>query len=219
MKSKVALLAGASGLIGQELLTLLLASPIYSKVVVLVRRPLDINHEKLEQKVVDFEKIDLDDLLIDHVFCTLGTTIKRAGSKAAFRQVDQQYVINVAKIAKQRGAELFTIVTAMGANSDSLLFYNQVKGDVEAELRQMAYKYLGIFRPSMLVGDRVEKRFAEQLGTFFMKAFNSLIPQNYKIIQVTKVATAMFHYATNPTKGVFVCSSAAMLKDKVTLKS
>ena len=214
MKSKVALLAGASGLIGKELLVLLLAAPIYSKVIVLVRRPLDISHQKLEQRIVDFEMINLDDLLIDHVFCTLGTTIKRAGSKDAFRHIDQQYAVNVAKAAKQNGAELFTIVTAMGANSESIFFYNQVKGDVEAELQQMDYKYLGVFRPSMLVGYRDKKRFAEQIGTILMRIFDFMIPANYKIIHVNKVASAMFDYAKKPIKGLFVCSSAAMLNKK-----
>ena len=219
MNEKVALLAGASGLVGNKLLTLLLDDLSYGKVIVLVRRPLAIAHDKLVQLVVDFSTMDFDNshlqnLSIDDVFCTLGTTIKRAGSKVAFRQVDQQYAINVAQMAKHYGAELFCIVTAIGANSDSMFFYNQVKGDVEAQLQQMDYKYLAAFRPSMLAGERREQRFSEQLGTIFMKIFNWLIPSKYKIIQVEKVAAAMLDYAKNPVEGFIVMDSGEMLSLK-----
>lgn len=216
MNSKVALLAGASGLVGQQLLTLLLAEPSYSKVIILVRQPLAISHPKLEQHVIDFSIASVDQnvlkgLLVDHAFCTLGTTIKRAGSKAAFRQVDQQYAANVAQIAKDSGAQLFGIVTAMAANSDSMFFYNQVKGDIETQLQQMDFQHLAAFRPSMLVGDRGEKRFGEQLGAVLMRMFSFLIPKNYKIINVKDVAAAMLSYAKNPTAGFSVIASGAML--------
>ena len=219
MNSKVALLAGASGLVGQQLLTLLLAEPSYSKVVVLVRKPLAISHPKLEQYVIDFsiasvEQNGLKGLAVDHAFCTLGTTIKRAGSKAAFRQVDQQYAANVAQIAKKSGAQLFGIVTAMAANSDSMFFYNQVKGDVEVELQKIGFEHLAAFRPSMLVGDRGEKRFGEQLGAVLMRGLSFLIPQNYKVINVKDVAAAMLSYAKDPTAGFSVVVSGEMLSKK-----
>jgi len=220
MGSKVALLAGASGLIGQQLLTLLLDDSDYSQVIVLVRQPLGISHPKLKQHVIDFsaasiEQDALKGLLVDHAFCTLGTTIKRAGSKEAFRKVDQQYASTIAQLAKHCGAKLFGIVTAMGANSGSMFFYNQVKGDVETQLQQMNFQHLGVFRPSMLCGDRHEKRFGEQLGSVLMRLFDFFIPQNYKIIHVKKVAEAMLNYAKNPALGLSVISSGAMLKSRV----
>mgnify|MGYP000609612972 CR=1 FL=1 len=217
MSSKVALLAGASGLVGQQLLALLLNDSDYSKVIVLVRQPLAMSHPKFVQHVIDFstasvEQNNLKDLSIDHAFCTLGTTIKRAGSKAAFREVDQKYAAKVALIAKHSGAQLFGIVTAMAANSDSMFFYNQVKGDIEAELQQMNFQHFAVFRPSMLAGDRNEKRFGERLGSVLMSIFGFLIPQNYKIIHVKKVAKAMLNYAKNPLVGFSIISSGEMLK-------
>ena len=217
MNSRVALLAGASGLVGKELLTLLLDEPSYSKVIVLVRRPLDVLHPKLVQYEVDFsttsfERDRLKNLSIDQAFCTLGTTIKHAGTKAAFRQVDQQFTLNVAQMAKDNGAKSFCVVTAIGANSDSMIFYNRVKGDVEKELQQLNFKFLASFLPSMLVGNRLEQRLDEKLGTIFMATFDFLIPKNYKIIAVKKVAVAMLNYAKDPMAGFSIISSEAMNK-------
>jgi uncharacterized protein YbjT (DUF2867 family) len=215
MSSKVALLAGASGLVGKELLTFLLNEPSYSKVIVLVRRPLAILHPKLVQYEVDFsttgfENDKVKNLSIDQAFCTLGTTIKCGGTRAAFRQVDQQFVVNVAQMVKDNGAELFCVVTAMAANSDSMIFYNRVKGDVEKELQQLNFKFLASFRPSMLVGDRLEQRFAEKLGSVFLTVFDFLIPKNYKVIAVKKVALAMLGYAKDPVIGFSIIPSKVM---------
>ena len=218
VEKKVALLAGASGLIGKQLLALLLKEPMYEKVVVLVRRSLPIEHAKLIQCVVDFSADNfglevLQGMTIDHAFCTLGTTIKKAGSKVKFRQVDQHYATKVAMLAKNSGASLFAIVTAMAANSDSKIFYNQVKGDVENALQKVNFQYLAAFRPSMLMGDRQEYRLSEHLGSLIMKAFGFLIPSNYKIIHVNKVAAAMLDYAKNPVIGFCVISSGSMNKN------
>ena len=225
--TKVALVVGASGLVGKHLLLKLLASPRYSKVIALVRTPLKLEHEKLEQWQINFEQLEAEltshsfavenqqhqslqgnDLTkIDHIFCTLGTTIKKAGSKSAFSQVDYQYPLTIAEFFNRQEAELFALVSAMGANQNANVFYNQVKGKVEARLSNVGYQHLGIFRPSMLSGQRDEFRLGEHFGTILINAFAFIIPKKYQVIQAEKVANAMLAYAENPALGVAIIES------------
>ncbi len=231
--SKIALIVGASGLVGEQLLTLLLASPRYSKVIALVRQPLPLKHQKLEQRLIDFEnltqqlpclhsvnntklnrRLDTSEsrnenklTRVDHVYCTLGTTIKKAGSKQAFYQVDHDYPLTIAEYFYQQGASLFAMVSAIGANKNASVFYNQVKGKVEASLTAIGYQHLGIFRPSMLAGNRKEYRLAEHLGTVLMKTFAFLIPKKYQVIAAIKVANAMMAFADKPTDGTSIIQS------------
>jgi uncharacterized protein YbjT (DUF2867 family) len=224
---KVALIIGASGLVGQHLLLKLLASNHYSQVIALVRNPLPISHTKLIQKKIDFEKLanELSQLSqplikqentsdkenfpskVDHIFFTLGSTIKKAGSKSAFNQIDYLYPLIIAKHFYQQHTALFAIVTAMAANESSSLFYNQVKGKVELALRDIGYQHLGLFRPSMLAGHRDEFRLGEQLGSLIMKAFAFMIPKKYQLIQAEKVANAMLAYAEHPPSGITIIQS------------
>ncbi|MGR3810066.1 oxidoreductase [Jiulongibacter sp. NS-SX5] len=210
MQKKTALLAGASGLIGGHLLNKLLNSGEYDSVISLVRRPSDLKHPLLHEVVVDFDDLDPEIIKADHIFCTLGTTIKKAGSQEKFKMVDYQYPLDIAQKAKSNGTELYAIITAMGADSDSSFFYNRVKGDVEKELKKLDYEYLGIFQPSMLLGDRDEKRLGERIGQVAMKIFGFLIPKNYKAIEGEKVASAMLNYAKSPKEGLSVVSSGDM---------
>lgn len=225
-KAKVALIVGASGLIGQHLLTQLLASSSYSKVIALVRKPLTFTHPKLIQWQVDFQQLATELAAqetgqssvratfagngfpaIDDIFCTLGSTIKKAGSKAAFTEVDYHYPLMIAEHFYRQHSSLFAIVTAMAANQSSRLFYNQVKGRVETSLRAIGYQHLGIFRPSMLSGQRQEHRLGEQVGAILMHALAFIIPKKYQVIQAEKVANAMLAYAKNPQMGVSVIQS------------
>jgi uncharacterized protein YbjT (DUF2867 family) len=227
--SITALIVGASGLVGEQLLSLLLASPRYNKVIALVRQPLPLKHHKLVQWPIDFEnltqqlrnfqpidssklKVDGEGSLnklpkIDHIYCTLGTTIKKAGSKQAFYQVDHDYPLSIAEYFYQQGASLFAIVSAIGANKHSAAFYNQVKGEVEASLADIGYQYLGIFQPSMLVGNRKEFRLGECIGTVFMKSFAFIIPKKYRVIEAIKVANAMIAFANKPSQGTSIIQS------------
>lgn len=149
-----------------------------------------------------------DDLaIVDDVFCTLGSTIKKAGSKDAFTEVDYHYPLIIAKHFYRQNASLFAIVTAMAANESSKLFYNQVKGKVEKSLRAIGYQHLGIFRPSMLSGQRDEYRLGEHIGTMFMQALSFIIPQKYQVIEAEKVARAILAYADNPAINVNVIQS------------
>ncbi len=133
MDQRKALLAGATGLIGGHVLDLLLADPAYGEVIALVRRPLDVEHDKLTGLVVDFDRLDEmpDPPAADDVFCCLGSTMKKAGSKAAFRKVDHDYVVATARLGLAGGARRFLLVSAVGAGASSRNFYSRVKGEAE----------------------------------------------------------------------------------------
>lgn len=224
---KIALIVGASGLVGQHLLMQLLASASYSKVIALVRQPLALEHTKLEQRQIDFENLatallsfnlsvqkqkniptDSGELpKINHIFCTLGSTIRKAGSKSAFSEIDYEFPLIIAKHFYTQNAALFAIVTAMSANASSFIFYNQVKGKIETSLSDIGYQHLGIFRPSMLSGQRNEFRMGELLGTILMNALAFMIPKKYRVIQANKVANAMLAYAEHPPSGISIIQS------------
>ncbi len=210
--AKSALLLGASGLVGGYCLQLLLDDAAYDKVIVLVRKPLALHHPKLGQQVVDFSRLQnyAPQVKAHDVFCCLGTTIKKAGSQAAFRQVDFTYPFETAKIAAANGAEQFLIVTALGADPASRIFYNRVKGEVEAAIAPLAFRAVHIFRPSLLLGERQEfrlgERIAERGANFFSFLFVGLL-QKYRPIAVSVVAAAMIAVAKRNLAGVNIFES------------
>jgi uncharacterized protein YbjT (DUF2867 family) len=213
--NKTALLVGATGLIGSQLLTKLLHSPFYSKVVVLTRRPLEIRNTKLTEIVFDFDRPDASQVIGDHVFCCLGTTIKKAGSREAFRKVDFEYPLKLARLAKLNGSEKYLIVTALGSDPGSGIFYNRVKGEIESELKSLDYDSLHILRPSLLLGDRQESRFGEKLGEALATVFKPVMIgplKKYRAIDSQKVANAMIALARNAEKGIFVHDSDELQK-------
>lgn len=206
---KTAIIAGASGLIGSSLYKMLLEAPQYDCVHLLVRKNIDVVHPKLVQHVVDFEKLHDQpiEFQVDDAFCTLGTTITKAGSKTAFIRVDHDYVISFAEIALAAGASGFYLVSSMGANPASNIFYNKVKGLVEEDLKMLEFPRLGIFRPSLLLGPRVEKRSGEKFASWMMKALDFMIPAKYKAIHVDQVALRMVEAASRSEKEIFVFES------------
>jgi uncharacterized protein YbjT (DUF2867 family) len=199
---RTALLVGASGLVGKQVLQQLLANDHYGKVTVLVRKPLAIKHARLSEQVIDFESLAQQRLpKVDDAFCCLGTTIKVAGSKDAFRRVDYDYVLAFAASARQAGAAQFLLVSAMGANSKSGVFYSRVKGEIEAAISKLGYTSVSIFRPSMLTGDRGEHRLGERLILAFSRPISALIPARYRPISDVAVATAMLDTALRVRAG------------------
>jgi uncharacterized protein YbjT (DUF2867 family) len=206
---KTALVAGASGLVGSALAGLLLEAPEYSQVHILVRKKIDLEHSKLVQHVVDFEQLSDQtfDFKADDAFCTLGTTIAKAGSQSAFIRVDHDYVCAFAEKARELGVTGLFVVSSMGANPKSPVFYSKVKGQVEEALKKMDFPRLGIFRPSLLLGPRTEKRAGEKFAGWMMKAFDFMIPAKYKAIHVDKVAKKMVEVALNPESGIFILES------------
>jgi uncharacterized protein YbjT (DUF2867 family) len=203
---RTALIAGASGLIGGHCLTLLLENENYSNVISIGRRALDITHSKLEQHVVDFNKLEnYEDLFkVNDVFCCLGTTIKTAGSKEKFRLVDSVFPIKMAQLAQSNDVEVYSIVTAMGANAKSSIFYNQVKGEVENELETLDIPAVHILQPSLLLGDRNENRTGEAIAQAIFKVINPIFVgklKQFKGIPGKRVAEKMVALANNGSKG------------------
>ncbi len=192
--SRVALVASATGLVGQTVLTLLLADTRYSTVHVVGRRAPDVQHPKMVSHI----SASLTDWLcpaVDDVFIALGTTLQVAGSKAAFKAIDGGAVVAIASVAKAAGATRLAVVSAMGASTQSGIFYNQVKGEMEAAISQLGFETLVIARPSLLAGDREAlkqpERVAEKLALGAFKWLNPLIPANYRSVDASSVAQAM----------------------------
>ncbi|GAE34835.1 oxidoreductase [Halalkalibacter akibai] len=215
MQTKTALLIGATGLIGSDLLNLLLESPRYVKVVVLVRRPLDIKHEKLDERIIDFNNLENEQInfQIDDVYSCLGTTIKRAKSKDLMRKVDVEYPLILANLTKKLGAKHFLLVSALGANAKSTIFYSRIKGELEEELQKIGFQTVSIFRPSLLLGNRQEFRLGEKTAelTFFLLPFLFKGPlKRYKAIHSQTVAMAMLKVSEKSQQGTFIYSSVDM---------
>ena len=216
-KDRCALLLGATGLVGGELLKLLLADPRYSRVHTAGRRAPAFAHAKLTVHVIDIASpIQLPALpQVDDVYCALGTTIKVAGSQAAFKAIDLDAVVAVAKAARQvNKATRLGVVSAMGADPKSSVFYNRIKGEMEAAVAQLGFESVSIARPSMLSGDRDSLKQAsrpgEQIGLKLMAAVNFLIPANYKAIDAADVARALHRMMTDGHAGVRIAMSGEL---------
>ena len=206
MANKTALVIGATGLVGEETLKQLLNSAQYSKVIGLTRRPLDIKHAKLENPVVDFDKPgQYSSIKADDVYCAMGTTIGKAGSQAAFRRVVFEIPLLVAKLALDNGAAKFILVSSMGADAKSMVFYSRTKGELEQALAQLKYKAVLIFRPSILLGNRKEYRAGEAIGRFAAEKLSFLFAgplAKYKGTPVDLLAKAMIKEAGENVSGV-----------------
>lgn len=204
--SRRALIAGATGLIGGFLLGELLEDDLYASVHALVRRPLEREHPKLEQIVVDFEKLDenADAFHVDDVFCCLGTTIKKAGSEEAFRRVDHDYVVEIARLARGAGARRFLLVSSIGADAEASNFYLSVKGETEDDLEALGYPELHVFRPSVLMGSRDDNRPAERAGIVLARLTTPLLLgrlRRYRPIEARTVAGAIAEAARTGASG------------------
>jgi len=210
LPNRTALVLGASGLVGSILTRMLLDSEAYSQVTILVRHPMDLTHPKLNQEVINFDQPDAGKVRGDDVFCCLGTTIKVAGSKEAFYKVDATYPYELAKVARTNGASQFLLVTAMGADARSIIFYNRVKGEVEDKIALLNYDSYSIFRPSLLLGNRKEVRPGEKMAQSFSGILSGLMVgplKKYKPIEARKVAAAMQKVALRRYKGQYVFES------------
>jgi uncharacterized protein YbjT (DUF2867 family) len=205
---RVALLAGASGLVGGYVLDILLDAPDFSRVFAVTRRPLGRDHSRLANRIVQFDKLEtqLKGQTCHVAFCCLGTTLKQAGSEKAFRQVDFDYVLAFARAARVAQAQRFVVVSSAGANPQSKHFYLRVKGEMEQALEALQFPALDILEPGLLLGFRQELRPLELGAMFVMPAVNLVLTGNreqYRAISARKVAQAAVGAARSNRRGVY----------------
>jgi uncharacterized protein YbjT (DUF2867 family) len=198
------LLAGATGLTGEHLLDRLLSEPTVARVLAPTRRPLAA-HPNLENPVGDLQSL-LPQLSgqVDTAFCCLGSTIKRAGSQEAFRAVDHDLVLAFARRARELGARHLVVISALGANPNSSVFYNRVKGETEEALKAMDWPQLTIARPSLLLGARREFRLGERLAAVLLR----WLPGKYRGIDACVLARALWRLALEEEDGVRMIESS-----------
>ncbi len=211
-QGKIALLVGATGLVGSELLTQLLVHPNYKEVVALVRRPLDQKHPKLRQEIIDFDQLDATKVQGDDVFSALGTTLKKAGSKDAQYRIDCMYPAQIGLLARQNGAKQYLLVSALAANADSSNFYLRTKGDLEGKIKALNFDHFVTARPALLLGDREDVRLGEVIGAAISRLFKPIIPRKYQAIAASKVATALISLANQDLQGFQIVESDMLQK-------
>jgi uncharacterized protein YbjT (DUF2867 family) len=210
-----AIVAGASGLVGERVLRRLLAGGTYDRVVAFVRGPINITHRKLEQRTVDYERMGRMSAFprAEDVFCCLGTTIRKAGSPEAFHKVDVEYVASLAEVSVRAGSGQFLLVSAVGANAQSGNFYLRCKGEAEDTVRTLPYRGVQIFRPSFLVGHRRERRAGEKIATVAARVLSIAMvgpASRYRPIRADDVAKAMAAVAAVSPPGIHVYEATAM---------
>ncbi len=210
MSSAVALVAGATGLVGEALVRDLARDPAWSEVRALTRRP---SSQPAGSTVVTVP-VDYDQLAslpgwarADHVFCALGTTMRQAGSREAFRRVDFEYPLGLARAAHVQGARHFLLVSSVGASATSRVFYSRVKGEIEDAIVALGFRSVTIARPSFLVGQRADPRPGESLGI----ALARLAPGRWRPVEATRVARALVNAAKANLPGVRILENTAIL--------
>ncbi len=203
---RAAALAGGTGLVGGCLLRELLEEREYGRIVALVRRPMLGWDARVEQRIADFENLDaMNGAAVEDLYCALGTTIAKAGSKAAFRKVDHDYALSFARWGKARGARRFLLVSSVGAGARSSNFYLRVKGELENDVAALGFESLSIFQPSILVGVRMEERRGEALGIRVAVALQSVLVgplAKYRPMPAERLARAMVKQALHAPPGV-----------------
>lgn len=187
-----AVVVGANGLVGSELIQSLIKDPYFTQIIAVTRKPLQVTNSKLQNSICkNFEQLELlsDELNGDIYFCCLGSTIKKSKTKENFRKIDFDAVINFAQIAKIHESSKFILISASGANPNSAIFYSQTKGQVENSLINLKLNSLVIYRPGLLIGKRNEKRFMEKISIDLLNFLSPVIPQKIEKSISTKVST------------------------------
>ena len=210
--SRTALVLGGTGLVGGELVSILEGMEEYSAIIVMGRRPLGQGGNKVREVLadMDFLKEYSDEFIVDDIFCCLGTTIKKAGSKDSFKKVDFDMPVEAARLGSLKGVKNFLAISSMGADKNSVFFYSRVKGEMEEAVKQYPFQAIHIFRPSLLLGDRKEFRLGEKLAEWVAKPFSVILPESMKKsfpIHSATVARAMAEAALIDSRGVSIHDS------------
>lgn len=201
------LLAGTTGLIGSTFLSLI-KNDDSLEIIALTRREIlslkDSPH--IKQEIIDFDNLEKYKHLIaaQSVVCALGTTIKKAGSQENFRKVDYQFPLEIAKYALENGCENFILISSIGADPNTKIFYNKVKGELERDIQELSFKSIHIIRPSLLLGNRDEFRLGEEIAKIFSKPFRFLFPVKYRPIHAMNIANKIYSLLKNPQTGVYI---------------
>ncbi|QCO68423.1 NAD-dependent dehydratase [Luteimonas yindakuii] len=203
---------GATGLVGREVLARLLAAPRVQRVVAPTRRPLAVTHAKLVNPVVDFDALPAaaDWWAVDAVICTLGTTMRQAGSREAFRRVDHDYPLEVGRRAQAAGALVYALNSAAGADARSRVFYSRVKGELERALETMGFETLVLVRPGLIGGDRAEHRAGEAVAGAVLGLLGPLLPRAWRISPAARIADALVDAVLDARPGCHVIGAATL---------
>lgn len=196
---KTAIILGATGLTGNILLNKVLSDPAYKKVILFSRSKVKIESPKIEEHIIDLFELDkhAKNFVGDVVFCCVGTTKSRTPDKEVYRKIDYGIPVTAAKLARQNNIKNFIVISAIGADSNSSVFYNKTKGEMEEAVLEQDVKSTYIVRPSLIVGNRNERRFGEGMASVFMKLFDFLIPKKFKVIKAETIAKAMQELAAS----------------------
>ncbi|MCX7167405.1 MAG: NAD(P)H-binding protein [Rhodocyclales bacterium] len=205
-RPRIAVLLGASGATGKKLLPLLLDNPGYSKVIALGRRETGIRHPKLENRLVDFDDLTsaLKGVKVDDCYCTFGTTIKIAGSQEAMTRIDHEFVLNFAKAGLAAGATRFAYLSAANADAGSSVFYARLKGQTEDALKALGFADLSIYRPSMIIAERTNRRWSESMLFPLLPLLDKLMAGDfarYRSIPVDALASAIAAFGSQQGSG------------------
>ncbi len=213
METKSVILAGATGLVGTEIMKILIDHEQFDPITVLTRRPIP-DHNSIIQLQVDFDHLSTHKELIrgDVVIIALGSTLTKAGSKEAFYKVDYTYCYEVARLAKENNAHRILLISSMGADENSRIFYSRVKGELETAVQKLQYPVVSIFRPSLILGNRQEFRLREEIGKIFGGLFSFLIPAKFKPIHARTIARAIVNTAIEDIHGFRVFESDEIRK-------
>ncbi len=209
---KIVLILGATGQVGQALLQLALQHPEISHVVAPTRRPLP-PHAKLDNPLVDFEALSEDAVWwkVDLALCALGTTLRQAKSRAGFYRVDHDYVLTPAGLAQRAGTPAFGLVSSLGADASSRVFYLRTKGETEQALSALGFASLVLVRPSLLIGGpRSSARHLEAFGLFLGKHLTALLPRRYRAVTTLQVAQALLEAGLQAPAGLHVIESGQL---------
>ncbi|HZW77514.1 MAG TPA: NAD(P)H-binding protein [Flavobacteriaceae bacterium] len=206
---KTAIILGATGLTGNLLLHRLLDDPDFVKIKLFSRSAVEIDSEKIEEHLVDLLKLEnqIDAFSGDVVFCCIGTTKAKTPNKDLYRKIDYGIPVTAAKLAKQNGIPKFIVISSLGADADSRIFYSKTKGQMEQDVLKEALPETYILRPSLILGDRNESRLGEKIGSILLKTFNFIIPKKYRAISADSIAGAMHKLSKIHYKNTFIPSN------------